>query len=270
MATTVGIKFLYTFSVGEFDLNNPGVNIISVTSQAAGDHSPTNLTTTPLRQTWRSDSGIGSFQEIVIQANDTAVVPDVFALLNHNFTDIATVQLLGSMTTDFTGATTIPFTWTKKNLILLQDIGTAFNYYQIRILDPTNPCGFVEVGRIIGGRSFTMTDNEDITDSISIKTKDLAYRTNTEGFFRAFNERVKVDQLSIRFQKLVTETGLNANYLGLLDLMDTVGETFPFLTIVDPDDQTFANVWGQIETLPGRSFGINRFVDFGFNIGEIF
>src|SRR4051812_21280811 len=97
---TVGIKFLYAFTVGEYDFTNPGANVISVTSTAPG-HDKKNLTTTPLRETWRSGPNIATWQEIIIKANSQTYVPDVVALLNHNLTELAVIQVQGSMTTSF-------------------------------------------------------------------------------------------------------------------------------------------------------------------------
>jgi hypothetical protein len=267
---SVGIKFLYQFAVGEYDLNNPGSNVLSVTSTAAG-FDKKNLTTSPLREVWRSTTSISGYQDIVFQANDPSVVIDTFAILNHNLSSTAVVQVQGSLTSSFTApAFTLAFTWSEKHMVLLNDIGTAYNYYRVRILDPSNPCGFLEIGRIIAGRSFTFTNNEDITDSISIATQDLASKTKTEGFFRAFNQRVKVDTLSISFSKLKTLTGENANYAGLMAMFKAVGETYPFLTILDPSDQSFLIHWGIIDRLPSRSYGINRYVDMQLAIAEIY
>lgn len=268
---TIGIKFLYNFAVGEYNYTNPGSNVISVTSEADGDHKKINLTTTPLRETWRSGPDIADFQEIIIQANDLTVIPDTFALLNHNLTDLAVVQLQASMTSDFLSpAFTIQFVWSHKHMVLLQSSGLAYNYYRFRILDPLNPCGYVEVGKIIAGTSFTVTNNEDITDDIDVATDDLAYKMKTEGFFRAFNERVKVDKLSIRFAKLITTAPDNTNYLGIMAMLESIGETYPFLTIVDPFDQAFQLVWGVVDALPRKSFNINRYVDMNFAIQEVY
>lgn len=271
MASTVGIKFLYNFSVGQYDYLNPGSNIISVTSEADGDHSKTNLTTTPLRETWRSNNSIAGFQDIIIQANDLADAPDTFALLNHNLSDIAVVQLQGSMTVSFASpAFTVSIPWSKKHMVYLQDLGIAYPYYRIRILDPTNPCGFIEVGRIVAGTSFTFTNNEDIVDDFSINTEDLAYKMKTEGFFRAFNERVQVDKLNINFSKLITVPPDDTNYVNLRAMLEEVGETNPFLTILDPEDQTFSILWGIVDSLPNKSYTINRYVSMGFSIQEVY
>jgi hypothetical protein len=269
MADTSGIKFLFRFSVGEYDQLNPGDNVISVTSQAAGDHDKKNLTTTALRETWRS-AGVGT-QEIVIQANDLTDAPDVFAILNHNLTEDAVVTLYGSTTNNFASpALTISFTWHEKHMVITQDFGTTYEYYKIKIIDPTNPCGYFEIGRIVAGLAFTFSVNEDITDDFNIGTDDLAYKMKSEGFFRASNERVKVDRLQIRFDRLRTDAGFNTNYVGIQGMLNFIGETLPFLTILDPDDPYFSVIWGQVDTLPSRTFSVNRYTSMSFAIQEVY
>lgn len=267
---TTGIKFLYLFSLGNYNTNFPGLNVISVTSTAAGDHNKSNLTTSPLRETWRSAS-ILTTQEIIIEADDLTTVIDTFAILNHNLTDIATVQLQASNNVSFISpAFTISFPYSKKHLLLTQDLGIAYRYFKIKILDPTNPCGFIEIGKIVAGRSFTFTKNEDVTDKFSVANDDLAYKMKTEGFFRASNERIKVKKLNIKFQSLQT-VGINAdNYTKLLEMLNYCGETIPFLTILDPGEPYFQLVWGQVDSLPTENYDINRYVDLGFSIQEVF
>lgn len=269
MADTQGIKFLYQFTVGEYDYLNPGSNVVSVTSQAAGDHDKVNLTTNPLRQTWRSTDV--TTQEIVLAASDTNFVPDVFAILNHNLSEDAVVTLYASFSTNFAvPALTLSFTWNEKHMAIVGTLGTAYPYYKIKIIDPTNECGFIEIGRIIAGLSFTFSNNEDITDDFQLMTEDLASQTRTEGFFRASNERVKVDALSVKFTKLDARAGFDTNYKGLVSMTRFVGTTLPFLTIVDPFDTYFVLHWGQAKMVPGRSYTINRYTDFTLSIEEVY
>lgn len=270
MAVTQGIRFLHRFSLGEYDTTFPGANVISVTSTASGDFDKKNLTTTPLREVWRSATA-ATTQEIVIQANDPSIVIDTFALLNHNLTDLAVVTLEANFTNNFAAPPlSINLSWNAKHMVLVQSLGVAYEYFKIKIVDPTNPCGYLSIGRIIAGESFTMSDNEDITDDIKNGRDDLAYKMKTEGFFRASNERVKVRKLGIRFSKLRTMPGEDDNFLNLQDLFENVGETYPFLTVVDPNDPYFIVMWGQIDSLPADDFDINRYVNFSFQIQEVY
>lgn len=267
---STGAKFLYRFSVGELNYTNPGANVISVTSTAAGDHNKKNLTTYPLRQTWRSTTTAN--QEIVIQTNDTTINPDVFAILNHNLSENAVVQLYGNNSNSwgapaFSGV--IP--WNKKNMAYIGSL-TAYNYWKIKISDAGNACGYVEVGRILAGKAFTLVDNEDIQDDIGVKTDDLAYKMNTEGFFLASNKRVRTQNISMVMPKLNTRSTLGAteNYENMLTFADFVGETLSFLTVVDPGDPYFKIIWGQFSSMPTEDYTVNRYATFKLEIKEVY
>lgn len=265
-----GISFLYSFDLGNRDVNNPGVNILSITSTAAGDFDKANLCTESLRHVWRSESPPLAWQEIVIKA-DLASQIDTFAILGHNFSDDATVIIEANIANNFLAppfSRTVPVT--KDNMVLCEDFADTYEYYRVRILDPANICGYIEIGRIVGGRAFTFTNNEDITDEIEIETEDFADKAKTEGFFMVSNEKVKSRELSVKFSKLHTIAGQNDNYLGLREMYRSVGTTKPFLTIVDRGDIEFATVWGQIERIPRDTLTINRFVSQSLKIKEMF
>lgn len=271
---TVGIRFLYEFSLGQYSFTNPGSNVLSVTSTASGDHGKANLTTTPLRETYRS-ADVTTWQEITMEVNDRNTVADTIAILNHNLTELAVVQVQFSTTPTFSVvAATLSIPWREKHMVLVQDLGQAYRYWRFRVLDPTNPCGYIEIGRIVAGRAFTLTNNEDITDSFNIGLEDKAYKMETEGFFRASNERVILERLSVTFEKLWTTTTINdldrnINYLGLMKMFKTVGVTLPLLTILDPEDTLFSVIWGQIDALPSRGFSTNRYVSISLTIQEV-
>lgn len=268
---TTGIKFLHRWVLGAFDFDNPGNNVISVTSTAAGDFAPKNLTTDILREVWRSATA-STTQEIIMEVNDPDTIIDTFAILNHNLTSIAVVQVQAANDVGFLiPAFTLSMTYNKQNMVLLQDLGASYTYFKIKITDPTNPCGYIEIGRVVAGRSFTFTNNEDITDRINVKRDDLAYKMKSEGFFRASNEKVKVDKLRVDFKNLKSlAADDNTNYLGLKDLFENVGETYPFLTIADPSDPYFICMWGLVDDIPAFGYDINRYVDVSLTIQEVF
>jgi len=268
-ATTQGISFLYSFDFGNRDVNNPGANILSVTDTAAGDFDKANLTTEPLRQVWRSANASG-WKEIVIEAEVSSQI-DTVALLGHNLTEDAVVQVQGDFSDAFLApAETKTMVWSKGNMAIAESFDAAYSHYRIRILDPSNPCGYVQVGRIVGGRAFTFDYNEDISDDFEIAQDDLADSVKSEGFFRISNDRVKVKSLSARFQKISTVSGQNANYLGWIEMMEEVGITKPFLTILDRGDPGFGLFWAQLDKIPGIGYTINRFASWNFKITEVF
>lgn len=269
MSVQAGISFLYQFDLGNKDLVNFGNNIVYVTGTAAGDFDKGNMTVDPLRQVWRSASVIG-WQEIIIRAELSSKI-DTFAILNHNLTESAVIQVQANISNNFLAPPiTFQVPWQKNHIILAQDFVSTYEYYKVRILDPANPCGYVQIGRIVGGRAFTMGGgSEDITDDIEYEWDDLADQVKTEGFFRVSNERIKIRSLRVRMAKLQSAPPNNANWLALREMIDVVGITKPFLTIVDRGDPGFISTWGQFKKLPGESFTINRFMTTGLTIEEV-
>lgn len=264
-----GASFLYSFDLGNRDPITPGSKILSVTSTADGDFDKANLTTESLRHVWRSADAI-SWQEIIIEADQESHI-DTFAILGHNFTAGAVVQLQANIADNWLAPpVTVTIPWARRNMIWTNPLGGTFRYYRVRILDPANPCGYIQIGRIVGGRAVIMENNEDVTDEVSFQTEDKADKMESEGFFQVSNENVKVKTPSIRFAKLKTTAGENQNYVALMDMLDEVGTTRPLLFVLDRGEPAFVNAWGQITRLPEISFGINRYASFSLSIREMF
>ena len=270
MAKTQGISFLYQFDVGNKYVDNPAQQIQFVTSTAPGDFDVANITSESTRERWRS-AEVLTWQEIIIKA-DLKSNLDTIAILGHNFTENAVIQLQANIANNFAAPpVTVNIPWRKDNLVWLNELGAEYEYYRLRILDPTNPCGFVEFGRFIGGRAFTFSNNEDIRDQFSIGKQDFADKMKTEGFFRQSNQRVKVRTLSASFAKLETKQGLNiANFEGLRTMFDIVGTTVPLLTVLDRGNPDLFTAWGQFDQIPAESFTTNEFMTSNFKFAEVF
>lgn len=269
MSATEGMSFLYQFDWGNRDVNNPGSNILSVTSTAAGDFDKANLTTESLRHVWRS-ADVLTWQDIIVKAELESRI-DTVGILGHNFSETAVVRVQANIANNWVAPPVdyvVP--WSDGNLVLCKDFGADYEYYRIRILDPANPCGYVQVGRIVGGRAFTMTNNEDITDDFNVDWDDFADVMKNEGYFRFSNERVKARTLGVKFNKLRTDPPNDGNYKGLLSMSKYIGETRPFLAILDRTDPGFASLWGQLEKMPGFGYTLNRFTSLNLRIAEVF
>jgi len=275
MSVESGISFLYEFDLGNRNINNPGQNILSVTSTAVGDFDKANMFKDSVRQTWRSADVLAA-QEIIIQADLSSQI-DTFAILGHNFTSAAIIKVQANISNSFAAPpvtiTAVPETapdGDQNNIIIAQDFGGEYEYYKITVLDPANPCGYLEIGRIIGGRSLILQDSEDIVDNIQIGKNDQSEKMNTEGYFRQSNENIITRTFSSNFSKLKTVVGENTNFLALRAMFKSVKTTRPFLTVLDRNDPSFFNMWGELKTIPNESFGVNRYADFPIAIEEVF
>ena len=264
-----GISFLYQFDLGNRQINNPGTNIISVTATAEGDFDKANLATDSTRHRWRSVDVL-NWQEIVIQAEIVSNI-DTFAILGHNLTEDAVIVLEANISNNFIAppiSVTIP--WREDNIVWLSELGDDYEFYRLRILDPTNPCGYIELGRIVGGRAFSMINGEGISDDFTIAAKDYAESMGTEGFFRHSNQRVIARTLSATTAKVDTKSPNDANFIGLRKVFKAVGTTVPLLCIADRLDPALFVGWGQFNDVPDESFSTNRYVTMRFRFEEMF
>lgn len=268
MSKIQGISFLHEFDLGNRLDDSFGDKIISVTSTAVGDFDKSNLFQDSTRLRWRSADTAN--QEIVLQADISSNI-DTFAIIGHNLSDSAAVQLQANIANNFLAPpVTVIIPITEFNMMHTVSLGAEYEFYKLTIIDPANPCGYIEIGRIVAGRAFTMAENEDITDSYSIGTKDMAKKMKTEGFFKASNENVLVRTFNAQFQKISTVAGADTNFLGLRNLFRNVRTTRPFLTILDRGNPGLFNVWGELQTIPGESYGINQFVSMPLSVEEVF
>jgi hypothetical protein len=269
MALTKSISFLYTFDLGNKHIDNPSQNILSVTSTGTGDFEVSNITTDSLRRTWRSATVLTE-QSIVIKAEKKTNI-DCFAILGHNFTESAVVKVQANISNNFVAPPVTKLLPYNKNIMMsVGEFGGEYEYYKVSILDPANPCGYVEIGKIVGGRLFQLQDNEDITDSYSVRKKDLSETMKTEGYFRQSNENIIQRELSCSFSKLRTDSPFGVNFENLVKMFETVKITKPFLTILDINNPYKLAIWGQLTDIPDESYSVLDYVNMPLRIEEVF
>lgn len=269
MSTKTSISFLYSFDLGNRHVDVPTENILFVTSTAAGDFNVANITTDSIRHKWRSSSALVK-QEIIIKAEKKSNI-NCFAILGHNFTDGAFIQVQANISNNFLAPPVTKIAaWSENNIIIPTEFGGEYQYYKITILDPANPCGYVEIGRVVGGNVLQLIKNEDITDQYKIGYKDLSESMKTQGYFRASNSNIIQRTFDANFSKLHTEVGNDENFKNLRTLFQNVKTIKPFLMVLDYVDPYKFNAWVQLSDIPDESFTINDFVSFSFKAEEVF
>jgi hypothetical protein len=268
MAKT-SISFLYNFDLGNRNVDNPGSNILYVTSTKPGDFDVSNILTESTRHCWRSNDILVA-QEIIIKAELNTNI-DCFAILGHNFTDTAVVKIQANVSNNFIAPPVTRYlAYNDYIMMTALAFGANYQYYKISILDPANPDGYIQIGKVIGGRMLQFDKNEDITDSYSVAFKDMSDTMKTEGFFRQSTENVTVRTLSCSFSKLRTDLGSNANYSNLRSMFNYVKTTRPFLTILDPQNPYQLSLWGQLQDIPDESYGTMNYVSIPMKVDEVF
>jgi len=104
---------------------------------------------------WRTTADA---DENIVLDYGSAVSADGVAIIGHNLTASATINLQGNAT-DSWGAPSIDETLTSRSGVILHWFTSgSYRYWRVRIQDPTNPDTYLQVGRIILGPRFSITE----------------------------------------------------------------------------------------------------------------
>lgn len=239
----------------DFDSRGVSGNNWTANSTAVGDFSVNNLNTDIVEQVWRSSVTTG-----VLLNSDTGVpqgtIIDTLAILNHNLTSSATVNLIGSNNPGHapTGEV-IPLEARINNMFYIapQLLSTGWRYWRIAIDDGTNPDGFLEIGSIIYGTS-QIFQGECFVDELEFTLKDFADTVSTEGFTNVANSRTIKRSVRLDFRSLQSN---QRNFKILRGIFENIRTTLKCLWIPTPDpiDQEatakFA-AFGKLPLIPGE------------------
>jgi hypothetical protein len=227
-----------------------GVNwtqIIGTT--AAGDFGLNNVNTDIVEQVWRAVGTTATIQ------CDTEVAQGIFldtlAILNHNFTTSATVQLQGSnssifATTPYSQNLTTELTdmfWIEPYLPL-----SSYRYWRFVINDPTNTAD-IQIGTIVFGSSIIF-NGECIVDQVQKRKIHFSDKVKTEGFTNVSNDRALKKAVSFSFKSLDYTL---ENYQNLNDVIDYIRTSLKALWIIDPRFASRFAVFGKMPDIPAEN-----------------
>lgn len=258
----VGLQFLSTIYnttnlriLCDFPSRGVSPSNWTANSVATGDFSAENLDTDIVEQVWRSaDSVVTGIQLTTDTGLPQGVFLDTLAILNHNMTRSANIQLIGSNDPTFsTVGTIIPLQSREENIYYIAPAlpTSGFRYWRISIDDSTNPNGFVEIGVIVFGAS-QIFQGECFVDEIDFELRDYADTVNTEGFTNVANSRTQKRRVRLDFRSLDSNRN---NFKTLRSIFTTSRTVLKCLWIPtpDPNDQEvtakFA-VFGKLSQIP--------------------
>ena len=247
-----------------------GVNWTQIIgSTTGGDFGLENLNTDIVEQVWRSTSTSATIQcdsEI-----SQGVFLDTLAMLGHNFTTSATVELQGSNSPIFA---TTPYS---QNLFTeLNDMywiepmlpTTSYRYWRFVINDPTNSDGYLQIGTIIFG-SAIIFNGECIVDQVQKRKIHFSDKVKTEGFTNVSNDRALKKAVSFSFKYLNYNL---ENYSNLSDVVDLVRTSLKALWIPDPRFTSRFAVFGKLSELPVENHLVlgadNDYIDMDITVDE--
>ena len=216
--------------------------------------------------------GRGSSQaDVRLPQIPQGVFLDTLALLNHNFTTSATVQLQGSNSPTFA---TTPYS---QNLFTeLNDMywiepmlpTASYRYWRFVINDPTNADGYLQIGTIIFG-SAIIFNGECIVDQVQKRKIHFSDKVKTEGFTNVSNDRALKKSVSFSFKYLNYNL---ENYSNLSDVIDLVRTSLKALWIPDPRFTSRFAVFGKLSELPVENHLVlgaeNDYIDMDITVDE--
>lgn len=249
-----------------------GLNWVA-NSTAAGDFDVSNLNTDIVEQVWRSNGTIAGLELKCDTEISQGVFLDTFAILGHNFTISASIQLQGSTTSNFA---TVNFS-TDLNVIRNHDNiyyiapnlpTTSYRYWRVLVTDVTNTDGYLQVGTIVFGSSIIF-QGECFVDQVSRSTKHFSDKVETEGFTNVSNDRALKYAVGLDFRSLRYNRG---NYNNIRGVFDYARTSLKCLWIPTPQyPQRFA-VFGKLPQIPSETHNVKGenldFVDFSIEVDE--
>lgn len=210
-----------------------------------GDFSVYNLNTDIVEQYWRSaDTVVTGIQLDCDTEINQGVFLDTFAMLGHNLTKSATINLLGSNVSNFASvgiSITIPQAlentyWLSPELPI-----AGYRYWRLQIDDPTNPDGYIKIGTLLFGAA-KIFQGECFVDELEFTLKDFADSVKTEGFTNVANSRAqkRVLRLDFRFLDILKD-----NYGILREVFTNDRTVLKCLYIPTPDGDNDQDIIGR-------------------------
>lgn len=220
----------------------------TASSTATGDFAARNLNTDIVEQCWRSNGS-----KVVSLTCDTEVTQGVFvdtiAILGHNLTRSATVEVQASNSPTF--AVYDQFFMTVNRTANMYYVAPkaptqSYRYWRFAINDTTNTAPYLQIGTIVFGNSILMVAN-DITDTVRRSTRHFSDKVQTEGFTNVSNDRSIKYGLGVEFRSISYD---GADYTNLRRIFDTARTSLKCLWIPTPEYPERFAVFGKLSAIP--------------------
>lgn len=229
-----------------------GGNNWVASSTATGDFLPKNVNTDIVEQVWRSGAG-AALQTLTCDTGLPQGVPiDTIAILNHNLTRSATVQVQGS-NDNFATPPNITFDLNVETLNMyfispeFPKLAGQNRYWRFIFQDFTNPAGYIQVGTILFGVSEIFSVLECFTNPLVFGYKHFKDSIPTEGFTNVSNDRALKRYLRLDFSKLNFFAG---NFRIINDMLLFARTSLKCLVIPTPEYPSRFAVFAKLAQMP--------------------
>jgi hypothetical protein len=243
-------------------------NNFTASTSASTDKSIANIKTDIVEQYWQS-TGTDEHFTFDVGTGRTSFI-DTIGFINHNLTTSAVVNIYGYGTSEdpapgsWAGVplyATIPLPEDRPNeenlLWIAEDFPLeGFRHWRVTISDPTNPDGFIRVGRFVAGQALIFAGFENFIDRLNYGRKNFKDELSLNGYTTISNNRALKKFLRLTFTNLAQ---VNANnYKNLETMLEYTRDTLKMLVIPDPQNPYNYSVYAKIAELPEEE---HRYVD---------
>ena len=242
----------------------------TASNTATGDFSVNNLNTDIVEQCWRSNGSKTATLTCDTQITQGVFV-DTIAILGHNLTRSATVEIQCSSSSTFTTYTSIfmPINKTANWYYIAPTApNIAYRYWRFVISDTTNSAAYLQIGTIVFGSSTILLSN-DITDSVKRSTKHFSDKVATEGFTSVSNDRSIKYGLGVDFQSISYN---GDDYTNLRSIFDNARTSLKCLWIPTPQYPERFAVFGKLSAIPEEEHNAlgpdNDYINFSLEVDE--
>ena len=231
-----------------------GLNWTASSSAFGDDFGVENLNTDIVEQVWRSFNFLSATLTCDTGISQGTTL-DTVAILNHNLTTSAVVQVQGDNSSGFASPNVV-FNMTVEELNMYH-IAPTFptgvinqnRFWRFIISDPTNPSPYIEIGTILFGNADIFTRAENYENPIGRKPIHFKDEIETEGFTNIMNDRSLKETLTLRFKDL---RFLSGNFNILSNLQKTARTSNKCLIIPTPEFPSRHAVFAKLVELPNR------------------
>lgn len=247
-------------------------NVDLTASTASANYPVSNLQSLHRTKVWRTTSVTD--QTVVIDIKTSEEI-DSFVMLFHpldgcKLTNAAVITVQGNATNNWTSpAVSVTATYDDDHEIASYFWSTSqeYRYWRVKITDPTNTTGYLEIGKIVLTKATQLSQCPDI--GFGYGNDDLSTVSKTE-----YNQVYSDVKPNVKSLDLGMSLLTYADWETLQDIYDRVGSTVPIVISLDTDETLYDKdrfmIYG---TMPSDFNGKHRVVtyfDQSLKIREMF
>lgn len=185
------------------------------------------------------------------------------ALLGHNITDGATIEVKGADDAAFTtNVVTDALTHNGNNIFAFLSTARTKRYCRVRVQDASNPSGYIEIGAIVVGKYV------EFNRHFSAYSKSLVDESETEktpaGNLFTLQERATRQTWSLPFK------GIDDTAAAVVDLMAAeLGIRKAMIFCTDPTTPNSSSYWAHFTELPRLDYSHTDYWSTTFELEEV-